>query len=35
MGLEGMQWIRMVKNRDRWQGLVNMIMKLYVLFPNL
>jgi hypothetical protein len=30
-GCEFMDWIHIVKNRDRWWALVNMVMKLPVL----
>jgi len=27
---EGVKWIDLVQNRDRWRALVNVVMKLYV-----
>jgi hypothetical protein len=31
IGLEGMDWIHLAKDRERWQGLVTTQMKLKVL----
>jgi hypothetical protein len=28
--MEGMNWIEMAQDRDRWQALVNAVMKLRV-----
>jgi hypothetical protein len=30
MGCEGMEWIELVQDRDRWQVLVNAVMNLRV-----
>jgi hypothetical protein len=30
VGCEGMDWIRLVQDRDRWGALVNAVMKLWV-----
>jgi len=30
VGCEGMDWIKLVQDRDRWQALVNAVMKLRV-----
>jgi hypothetical protein len=29
-GLEGVDWIHLVQDLDRWQALVNTVMKLWV-----
>ena len=31
VGRGGMDWINLAQNRDRWQALVNAVMKLHVL----
>jgi hypothetical protein len=30
VGCGGMDWIKLAQNRDRWQGLVNMVMNFQV-----
>jgi hypothetical protein len=30
-GCEGMEWIKLAQDRDRWRTLVNAIMNLWVL----
>jgi hypothetical protein len=30
IGLDGMDWIDLAQNRDRWRALVNMVMNLQV-----
>jgi hypothetical protein len=30
VGWEGMEWIDMAQDRDRWQALVNAVMNLWV-----
>jgi hypothetical protein len=30
VGCEGMKWIDVAQDRDRWQGLVNVVMNLQV-----
>jgi hypothetical protein len=30
MGLDGMDWIDLAEERDRWQALVDVVMKLRV-----
>jgi hypothetical protein len=30
MGCEGMEWIELAHNRDRWQALVNVVTNLWV-----
>jgi hypothetical protein len=30
IGWEGMNWIDLAHGRDKWKGLVNMVMKLLV-----
>ena len=30
VGCEGMNWIHLAQDRDRWQALVNAVMKLWV-----
>jgi hypothetical protein len=30
MGLEGLDWIHLAKDRDRWQAVVNMVIKIRV-----
>jgi hypothetical protein len=30
IGWEGMDWINSAQDRDRWQGVVNMIMDLQI-----
>jgi hypothetical protein len=34
-GLEGVEWIHMPHDRDRWRALVNAVMNLRVLAPQL
>ena len=31
VGCGGMDWIELVEDRDRWQALVNLVMKLRIL----
>jgi hypothetical protein len=33
-GCGGVEWIQLAQNRDRWQALVNMVMKFWVLAPR-
>jgi hypothetical protein len=33
IGWVGVEWIDLAQDRDHWQGLVNMVMKLWVLAP--
>jgi hypothetical protein len=33
-GWEGVEWIRLAQDRDRWQALVNAVMNLWVLAPR-
>jgi hypothetical protein len=28
--VEGMEWIKMAQDRDRWQALVNVVMNIWV-----
>jgi len=30
VGCEGMDWIELAQDRERWQALVNMVMNLWV-----
>jgi len=30
MGVEGMDWIYLVQDRDRWRALINVVMNLLV-----
>ena len=30
VGFEGMEWIKLAENRDRWRALVNAVMNLRV-----
>jgi hypothetical protein len=30
VGCEGMDWIYLAQDRDRWQAFVNVVMNLYV-----
>jgi hypothetical protein len=30
VGMWGMDWIELAQDRDRWQALVNVVMKLWV-----
>jgi hypothetical protein len=34
IGWEGVQWIQVAQDRDRWRVLVNTVMKLRVLAPR-
>jgi hypothetical protein len=33
IGLEGVDWIRLAQDRDRWQAVVSAVMSLRVLAP--
>jgi hypothetical protein len=33
IGLEGVDWIRLVQDRDRWRAIVSAVMSLQVLAP--
>jgi hypothetical protein len=33
IGLEGVDWIRLSQDRDRWRAVVSAVMKLRVLAP--
>jgi hypothetical protein len=33
-GCRDVEWIQLAQNRDRWQALVNMVMKLWLLAPR-
>jgi hypothetical protein len=35
IGLEGVEWMYLVQDRDQWQALVNMVMNLLVLAPQI
>jgi hypothetical protein len=30
IGWEGVEWMHLTQDRDQWQGLVNMVMNLWV-----
>jgi hypothetical protein len=30
IGMEGMDWISLAEERDRWQAVVNIVMNLWV-----
>jgi hypothetical protein len=34
IGLEGVDWIRLAQERDRWQAVVSAVMNLLVLAPR-
>jgi hypothetical protein len=34
IGWEGVEWIHLAQDRDRWQALVNAVMNLQVLAPH-
>jgi hypothetical protein len=34
IGLEGVDWIRLAENRDRWRVVVSAVMNLRVLAPH-
>jgi hypothetical protein len=34
IGLGGVDWIRLVQDRDRWQAVVRVVMNLWVLAPR-
>jgi CRISPR/Cas system-associated protein Cas7 (RAMP superfamily) len=34
IGLEGVDWIRLAQERDRWRAVVSAVMNLWVLAPR-
>jgi hypothetical protein len=34
IGWEGVEWIQVAQDRDRWRALVNTVMNLLVLAPR-
>jgi hypothetical protein len=34
IGLEGVYWIRLAEDRDRWRAVVSAVMNLWVLAPR-
>jgi hypothetical protein len=34
MGWEGVEWIHLTQDRDRWWVLMNMVMNLWILAPQ-